>query len=179
MNNFEESGYKFEYEMLAEMDNESPWEHCDGHGPVSEWTRRDKQPGERVLVKDGSLYRYYDYQTATRHALKENWGIQNPPPNATKRQIAALAADADFKRLKAWCKGDWYYQCLKVTLLTIDGEATAEVEYLGMIESDTEPATLEMFARECSTDIIGRLKGKTKLIKEWRLKAEDVENKAS
>ena len=36
----------------------APWEEHDGHGPVSEWTRRAKRPGEIVLVKDGDAARF-------------------------------------------------------------------------------------------------------------------------
>jgi hypothetical protein len=39
------------FSLVVALDdlNDPPWERADGHGPVSDWTRREKRPGERVL----------------------------------------------------------------------------------------------------------------------------------
>ena len=52
----------------------APWEECDGHGPVSDWTTRAKRPGELVLCSDGSHKRYYDFAEACRIARRDGWG---------------------------------------------------------------------------------------------------------
>lgn len=40
-----------------------PWEEHDGHGVVSDWTSRDKHPGEWVLDTDRSGNKlYYNFQ---------------------------------------------------------------------------------------------------------------------
>lgn len=95
---------------------ESLWDREGGHGEVSEWTRRDKKAGEMVLNSDMGSYRYYDYAGAVKIALRDGWGIANPPEGATKRQIAALAAREDFERFRRWCNGDWSYVGVVVTV---------------------------------------------------------------
>ena len=74
---------------------DSPWEREDGHGPVSDWRRRnyagryDKRGGELLLSDDGgSLYngsaRFYDFAEACRIARRDGWGFA-PAPMVTKR----------------------------------------------------------------------------------------------
>ena len=80
-----------------------------GHGPVSEWTTRAKQLGERVLVEDRrGAKRYYDFAEAVRIAKRDGWDAP-PLGEGTKGQRAARAAEADFNRLRGWCNGDWEY----------------------------------------------------------------------
>lgn len=55
-------------------DHGAPWDNCDGHGPVSDWTRRDKKPGELVLNTDRQSKRFYDYAEACRIARRDQWG---------------------------------------------------------------------------------------------------------
>lgn len=72
-----------EYTLTAttEYDNShgAPWQECDGHGPVSEWTTRDKLPGELVLCSDHGCKHYYDYAEACRAARAEGWGFLPAP----------------------------------------------------------------------------------------------------
>jgi len=67
----------FDLTATIHSDGESgpPWEEADGHGPVTEWTSRPKNPGERILVEDGPFRRYYDIQEAVRIAKKDGWGF--------------------------------------------------------------------------------------------------------
>lgn len=58
-----------------DSDHGAPWDECDGHGPVSEWTRRAKRPGEFVLNRDRDSFRYYDFQEACRIARRDRWGV--------------------------------------------------------------------------------------------------------
>lgn len=53
----------------------APWEEEDGHGPVSDWTTRDKLPGELVLSEDRGSKRFYDFAAACKQARKEGWGF--------------------------------------------------------------------------------------------------------
>lgn len=53
----------------------TPWDDCDGHGPVSDWTRRDKLPGELVLCSSSNHARFYDYAEACKIALRDQWGV--------------------------------------------------------------------------------------------------------
>ncbi|MBV5272089.1 MAG: hypothetical protein JZU52_00095 [Lamprocystis purpurea] len=86
--------------------NDPPWEQADGHGPVSDWTRREKRPGERVLHRDRTLRRYYDVATAQRIALRERWGAHRPPvgrPRVATRLHGATWCDrATVARLQQW-----------------------------------------------------------------------------
>ncbi len=52
----------------------APWEEHDGHGPVSDWTRRDKLPGELLLCDDGRQKRFYDFAEACKIARRDGWG---------------------------------------------------------------------------------------------------------
>jgi hypothetical protein len=65
---FEHGGARFRFRTEWDSDTGAPWEAHDGHGPVSEWTSRDKRPGERVLCADRGSHRFYDFAGAVRIA---------------------------------------------------------------------------------------------------------------
>lgn len=108
-----------------------PWKEHDGHGIVSEWTRRDKRPGERVLAEDRGSYRYYDFAESVRIARRDGWGAEE---GKTLRERAALAAERDFARLKAWCNDEWGWVGVVVEIERPDGWRMATS--LWGIESD-------------------------------------------
>lgn len=64
--------------IVADDDHGAPWDECDGHGPVSDWTSRDKLPGEIVLNDDRASKRFYDMQEACRIARRDQWGSLHP-----------------------------------------------------------------------------------------------------
>lgn len=81
---------KFDTDMLRagftlhatiEPDTEygTPWDNEDGHGPVSDWTTRDKLPGELILSNDRSSKRFYDFAEACRMARRDGWGFLPAP----------------------------------------------------------------------------------------------------
>jgi len=74
-NTFTHNGNRFSFELVADDTCDAPWEREDGHGPVSDWTSRDKAPGELVLNKDRSSKRFYDFQAACELARKDGWGF--------------------------------------------------------------------------------------------------------
>ena len=89
------------YVLYAKYDHDSdmrePWKEHDGHGIVSEWTTRDKSPGEVVLCSDRSSYRYYDMEATVALAKRDGWGCRRElPEGATRAQIAAQAAREDY-----------------------------------------------------------------------------------
>lgn len=100
----------FDVTARIERDNDhgEPWKNEDGHGPVSEWVRRGKRPGERVLNEDRGSFRYYDYEEAIKIAKRDGWGTMRPF-TGTPAQLAAIAVDEDFAALKAWCNDEWWY----------------------------------------------------------------------
>lgn len=122
-------------QVIVEHDDDmrEPWKEHDGHGPITDWTRRDKKPGERVLAQDRGARRLYDFAAAVRKARAEGWDA--PPYGGTSGERAARAAESDFQRLRAWCNSEWHWIVLGVRLLDSDGEELAR-EYLGGIESD-------------------------------------------
>jgi hypothetical protein len=130
-------GKCFQFSVTYESDDcaSAPWEDSDGHGPVSDWERRNKRPGEMILNSDRHAKRFYDYQESCRIALRDGWGHGNDIPGETKRQKAARAALANFEYLRGWCTDEWHYVCVQVTLLDDNGEETTISECVGMVEN--------------------------------------------
>lgn len=69
------NGIEFTVSIESDSDQGTPWENEDGHGPVSEWTSRYKEPGELTLCKDRGKARFYDFAAACKQARKEGWGF--------------------------------------------------------------------------------------------------------
>lgn len=150
-------GYTFRVTYERDDDMREPWKENDGHGIISDWTRRDKNPGERVLCEDRGSRRYYDVQETMKLAKKDGWGCSHSRyvdsiPNTTDKtkhhehhvywhghttQGAALACavDEDFENLRAWCADEWEWTCVRVYL-----KGTREYETLGGIYGDRDPA---------------------------------------
>lgn len=123
-----------------------PWEDCDCHGPVSEWTRRAKLPGELVLCGDNGYHRFYDFQGACRIA-RDVWGLPT-------KEKAAEAARKDYEYLRRFCNDQWSYVGVVVTLLDDDGDALEDyTDSLWGIESDATEA-LEEVAHELAEQIV-------------------------
>lgn len=136
-------GLKFDVERFYDHTSGAPWDEAEGHGPVSEWTVRDKRPGERVLSSDRSFYRYYDIAEATRIAKRDGWGLGDEARQAltkqlgrqpTQGQITAEAVQRDYAYLRGWCNNDWHYCGLVVSLLDINGDQTHTSESLWGVE---------------------------------------------
>jgi hypothetical protein len=101
--------------VYRDDDATPPWEDEDGHGPVSEWTRRAKRPGERVLIEDRGSRRYYDFEGAVEMAKREEWDAP-PYQTGTKGERAVRAVERDFALLKAWCEDKWFYCGIVLTV---------------------------------------------------------------
>lgn len=117
--------FTFTIKFEEDSDHGAPWDEMDGHGPVSEWTRRDKRAGELLLQAQHGDKRYFDFAAACKLALAEGWDAQPYNTGAeTKRQQAAKAARANFDMLRGWCANEWYYQGVIVVLLDEEGDET-------------------------------------------------------
>ena len=131
------NGKRYEVTIEPDCDHGAPWEE-DGHGPVSDWTTRDKLPGEVIISQDGRSRRYYDFAEACKIARVEGWDAA--PYNTgqeTKRQQAAKSARADMERMRQWCNDYWSYVGVIVTAeCTCCDEFTGESASLWGIESD-------------------------------------------
>lgn len=146
------NGLNFRVGIYRDEDMGEPWKEHDGYGVVSEWTRRDKQPGERILIQDRGSKRFYNVQESMKIALRDKWGCPNPE-GKTKRQIAAESVELDYQRLRAWCNDKWHWCFVTVKLLGKDGrEVPGYQESLGGIESDAGEY-LDEVARELAESI--------------------------
>jgi hypothetical protein len=137
--NFETRTLSNGIELIARIERDNndpaPWDRECGHGKVSQWTTRAKQPGERVLVSDSRKCRYYDFAEAVRIAKRDRWDAP-PYGEGTKGQRAARAAEADFNRLRRWCERDWQYVGVVVSVEQDGEEIESHASSLWGIESD-------------------------------------------
>jgi hypothetical protein len=100
----EHDGFTLTATIHADSDHGAPWDECDGRGPVSDWTRRDKRAGELLLCSDRQSKRFYDFAEACQIAARDGWRMTGGMlPGESKRAYAARAAMHDFEVLKAWC----------------------------------------------------------------------------
>lgn len=150
MTTFTRHGLTFRTTVEQDTDHGAPWEECDGHGPVTDWTSRDKMPGELVLNVDGRQRRYYDFAEACRIARRDGWDAP-PYKTGTARQRAARAARADFEYLRAWCNDDWSYVGVIVELLDDEGEPVDRASLWGVESSDD--AYIEEVAQELADEL--------------------------
>lgn len=88
------AGFELAVTIEPDSDSGAPWEESDGHGPVSDWTTRDKAPGELVLSHDRSAKRFYDYAEACRIARRDGWGSLWPYTLSTRYVRGAWEATA-------------------------------------------------------------------------------------
>lgn len=123
-------GFTIVATVYRDNDGDAPWERDDCRGPVSEWVTRDKLPGERVLISDGSHHRYYDFQEACRIARKDGWGCEGGPrTNESVKAYAARAVERDFDVLQAWCNDEWHYCGVAVTVSKADTRLTGKYDH--------------------------------------------------
>ncbi|MBN3762368.1 hypothetical protein [Burkholderia sp. Ac-20365] len=155
--NIESGGFTFRVKIVADTDMGAPWKEHDGHGEVSEWTGRDKRPGEIVLCTDRRSRRYYDWQVSMKIARRDGWGLcdedktalikslaapgivgrgthqgigrpgRDPAKPLTQGEITAEAVRRDFAYLRGWCNDDWQWVGVVVELLDEDGEVIDDV----------------------------------------------------
>jgi len=145
------NGKKYRVEFHFDHDCGAPWKESDGHGVVSEWESRDKNPGEVVINTDrDGTKRFYDVQATTKIARRDGWGVSDVDTSGmSKGQIAALAVQKDLERMRGWCNNDWHWCGVDVFPLTEDGdELRSKSESLWGIESD---------AGEYFDEVIGEL----------------------
>lgn len=138
---FDHNGRKYTVTFPIDEGHEPPWESDCGTGIVSEWTSRDKKPGERILHSDRSSKLFYDWQGTIAKAKLDCWGLcpdeisnlaDNLGRTPTKGDIVAESVRQDFERLRGWCKDDWVY----VGVVVKDDEG--ESQSVWGIESDCD-----------------------------------------
>ena len=128
-------GKTYRVEWFYDHYSGAPWENGDCHGPVSDWTRRDKKPGEMILSSDRGVHRFYDFAQAVKIARRGDWNTA-PHDWPSKGVQAAAAAMVDFEYLRRWCTDQWHYCGIVVTLLDDEGEDTDVFASLWCVEDD-------------------------------------------
>ena len=118
---FEHNGRTFRAELHYDSDMGAPWIEHDGHGIVSEWETRDKQPGEVIIKDDRGAHRFYDVTATTQRAKRDEWGLNDESRAALARRIGraptpgevtAEAVRLDMERMRAWCNlASWLAAC--------------------------------------------------------------------
>ena len=127
----------YEFKIVNEQDIDlTPWEFCDNEADlITDWTLRDKKPGEMILNTDGKFKRFFDYRAACKYALKYQLGSRDALPGDTKKQIASKAALNLFNYLRSWCNDEWTYRHISITLIDPDtNQETDFIESCGGIE---------------------------------------------
>lgn len=92
----EHNGREYRVTIEHDIDHGAPWEEEDGHGPVSDWTTRAKEPGEIVLCEDRGSRRYYDFAKAVQSAKRDGWGFL--PGELETKQVTAKGAHRAYTR---------------------------------------------------------------------------------
>lgn len=137
---FERGGRTFRVNMPHDDFDRCPWGDDDGAGIVTDWTSRDKAPGERLLCSDRSSSRFYDWAETMKKAKRDGWGLCDADKAAlaeklgrspSASQIISEAVERDFDRMRRWCDGQWCYVGVIVTELE-----SGESDSLWGIESD-------------------------------------------
>ncbi|MNQ25022.1 hypothetical protein D3C85_382340 [compost metagenome] len=169
---FERNGRTFRVFIEHDDDHGAPWEDSDGHGPVSDWTSRDKRPGEWVVSSDGrgrarnGSRRFYDAAEANRIAKRDGWGLCDEARAKlaaklgrvpTAGEVRAEAVRRDFDFLRGWCADEWHYVGVAVAHVpngTEPDEVKRDYSYaLWGIESDADEYIMETAAEladECA-----------------------------
>lgn len=155
-------GLTFRVTLEHDSDSGAPWDREDGHGPVTEWTTRSKNAGERVLARDRSHYRYYDFAEAMKLAKRDGWGLSDEGKatlaaklgrEPTPGDIRAEAVEQDYERMRAWCNDEWSYVGVCVQLLDTDGAPVeGYADSVWGVESDGD--YWKEVAQECARNII-------------------------
>lgn len=160
----ERDGFTLRARIKHDSDTGAPREEHDGHGPVSDWRRRnyagryDKRPGELLLCDDGRNARFYDFAEACRIARRDGWNaVPYDVPRETPRQRAAKAALADYNRLRGWCDDSWNW-CGVVVTASRAGVELGTASLWG-IESDTGAYLVEV-ANELAAEALANAAAK-------------------
>ena len=133
---FESRGYSFRVQFQHDENHEPPWENDCGRGIVSDWTQRDKRPGERVLCEDRHSSRFYDVEATIKLARKDGWGTTDGKREGeSPRAYAMRAVEEDFEFLSAWCRDVWSYVGVIVAQVDEEGNPLGPVDSLWGVET--------------------------------------------
>jgi len=150
----ERNGTEYRIEYYYDEDHNAPWIEEDGHGIISEWTTRDKHPGEVAIATDGRSHRYYDVAATIDLAKRDGWGVSSDTTGMTPAQVTEEAVEQDMKQMREWCNSRWHYMGIVVFPLTVDGdELRSKSKSLWGIESDSEDEHLASVVNDLISEV--------------------------
>jgi hypothetical protein len=130
----EKDGFRIVATIHHDANADAPWTDCC-HGEVTDWVRRGKNAGEKVLNESCGSYRYYDFQGTIKRAKSEAWGCSDTE-GLTPKQIATKAVERDYEALKAWCNDEWFYCGVVLSVFKDDIEIEDHAASLWRIEAN-------------------------------------------
>lgn len=107
---FMHKGREFAVTSVYDDFGDTPWDFCEPIFKPTEWTRRDKNPGELVIADDRGYRRYYNFSGAVKALRKSGVTGEN----------AAKVARAEFEYFRGWCNGKWHYHVVFVAPMITD-----------------------------------------------------------
>jgi hypothetical protein len=143
---FEYEGLQFKANLYYDDSGIIPFKEFDCYGVVSDWTSRDKAPGERELYSDRGDKRFFDH--AATVALFKSWGATGEDADKQAKQA--------FDRLRGWYNDNWFYCGISIILCDDSGDEIDGEGYqfaLWGIESDADGYHREV-ARELASEVI-------------------------
>jgi hypothetical protein len=128
------------FSVTTEQDLDwKPWD-MDDYMPMSDWSQRDKKPGEIIVSSDYPHKRFFDFAGCVAQYRKDG----------VKGADAAKYAQENCERVRQWCNDQWYYVGVVVT----DTESE-ESESLWGIESDCGIAYIKETALDLARELMG------------------------
>lgn len=124
---FMHQGRNFVAKIVVDETNEPPWSVMDSLGSVTDWTRKDPNPGQKILITDKGCRRYYNHGEAIVKCRGE--GIK--PADAHR------FVNQEYDYFRSWCNDEWHYVGVIVFPITARGdELRSYRECLWGIESN-------------------------------------------
>lgn len=176
---FTYKGLQFVRTLDHDYDAGVPWENADGHGVITGWLRDDlvvggkpiyEQPERfRLLNNDRDTARYYDWTQSLERAEREQWGLGpeelqkltaelGKPPSPS--QITSRAVRLDYEFIRGWCRDEWWYVWIQVTLkgtqvsASVGGVESCNTKYIeGEVSTELAEQCIEDGAEKVSDQI--------------------------
>lgn len=152
-------------EINTDDELDYPWLdcECDGYGVVSDWTKRNKEPEERLLAHNMGLSLFYNVRDSMEKAHKEGWSLPDDARNGlSSGQIIEQAVERDFEHCKKWAEGDLCYNTFTLRCY-VDGEEIAQ-DSLSGIPSDATKSDMHSVIGELAANIETELRGKAQIM---------------
>lgn len=129
-------GFDVTATVVHDDDMGAPWVAHDGHGQVTNWIRDAPPDGCRLIHQDGPDCQYYLWDDAIADALRDGWDA--PPYGGDPQERAERAVQADFARMQSWCRSEWCWAGVVLSVAKAGHVLVKHAAGLYGIESDAE-----------------------------------------